>query len=120
MANTLDFTVSLQTRSGSKRPIEDVTDIGENTQAEKRVRAILTILDQFSNKEELDEVKEVAMIAHSIKHDIPIPINYNKAIQDPRYSKQQKEAIQYKIGQLLVNNTYFLSNMVSTTPRPLY
>ncbi len=87
MANTLDFTVFSWTRSGSKRPIEDVTDMGENAQAEKRVRAILIMLNWFGDEEELDEVKEAAMIAYSIKHDIPIPANYNEAIQDPRYSK---------------------------------
>jgi len=54
--------------------------MGENAQAKKRVRAMLIILDWFSNEEELDEVEEVVMIAHSIKHDIPIPANYNKAI----------------------------------------
>ena len=45
------------------------------------------------------------MIAHAAQHNIPIPENYNEAINNLYYSYKWKEAIEFEISQLLVNNT---------------
>ena len=45
------------------------------------------------------------MITYTAQYNIPIPKNYNKAINNLYYSYKQKEAIKFEISQLLINNT---------------
>jgi hypothetical protein len=118
MANTPDFTVGSSIarreglRSGDKRPhdnimaAETIVERENNSNDAKRVKAMLAMLAWFDEEDEWNEGEEAAMVAHAAQHDIPIPKNYNEAINDPHYGHKWKEAIEFEIGQLLVNNTW--------------
>ena len=53
----------------------------------------------------MTNTKEIAMFTYATQINILIPTSYKEAVNDLKYSKQQKEAIELKVGQLLVNNT---------------
>ena len=118
MANTPDFTVENSIvrreglRSGDKRPHDNITapetviERENDSNDAKRVKAMVAMLAWFDEEDELTEEEEAAMIAYAAQHDIPIPENYNEAINDPHYGHKWKEAIEFEIGQLLVNNTW--------------
>ena len=58
---------------------------------------MIIILDQFSNNKDNSKTK-IVIIAFAIKNNIPILKLYKEAINYPRYSKYQQEAIKYKIS----------------------
>ena len=110
ISNTLDFTTRVL-RSATKRAHDDIsTDLGKTTLSDdevnaKRVKAILALLDQFSDKGELSLEEEAAIITSAVKHDILILQSYVEVVNHLDYSKQQKATIDFKVGQLLANNT---------------
>ncbi len=67
---------------------------------------MLALLEWFGDKGEPNQEEEAAMITSVVKHQISILQSYKKAINDLDYSKQWKTVIDFKIGQLLTNNTW--------------
>jgi hypothetical protein len=70
----------------------------------KWLKSIMALITWFDNEKEI-EGEEAIIVTHAATHDIPIPRTYNKAINNPNYSTRWREAIEYKIRQLLANNT---------------
>lgn len=96
-------------RSGltTRKRDEPSTPRAANEEPEaKRIRAMISILNWFEDEDILTEEEEIAMFSFATKVNIPIPKTYKEAVNDPKYAKQWKEAIQQEIGQLLVNNTW--------------
>ncbi len=110
MSNTPDFSQHVL-RSVIKRAHANITtDFRRTAQSDdktdvKHVKAMLALLEWFGDEGEPNQEEEAAMITSAAKHQIPIPQSYKEAINDLDYSKQQKAAIDFKIGQLLANNT---------------
>ena len=90
-------------RSDIKRAREE--GLSEEDADAKRVKAMLAMLDWYSDEID-DPAEEAAMIANAAKHDIRIPTSYKEAVNDPNHGKQWKAAIDFEVGQLLVNNTW--------------
>ena len=107
ISNTPDFTQRIL-RLATKRVYTSITiDLGKTAQSNnkidtKHIKAIIALLEQFSNKPSQEE--ETIIIIYTTEYNIPIPQSYKKAINNPDYSRQQKAAINFKIGQLLMNN----------------
>ena len=59
----------------------------------KRIKVILALLDWFSNNKKMSEIEKAAIIGLAAKYNIPISINYKKAVNYPTYSLQQRAAI---------------------------
>ena len=106
----LDFTTCVL-RSTIKRAYDDIsTDLGKTTLSDdevnaKYIKAILALLDQFSDKGELSLEEEAAMIVSAVKYNILILQSYVEVVNYLDYGKQQKATIDFEVGQLLVNNT---------------
>ncbi len=109
-SNTLDFTIHVL-RSIMKRVHDNIsTDLGKTILSDdevntKHVKAILALLDQFSDKRELSLEKEAAIIVSAVKYNILILQSYVEVVNYLDYGKQQKATIDFEVGQLLVNNT---------------
>jgi hypothetical protein len=73
-----------QLRSSTKRDLAEY-EATEPQREVKRHRAMLAILDWFSDEEDVSAKEEIAMLAQAAKHDIPIPSSYKEAMSDPVY-----------------------------------
>ncbi len=92
MSNTPDFSQHVL-RSATKRAHANITtDLRRTAQSDdktdaKYVKAMLALLEWFSDEGEPNQEEEAAMITSTVKHEIPIPQSYKEAINDLDYSK---------------------------------
>ncbi len=81
------------------------TILSNNKINTKYIKAILALLDQFNNKKKLSLKKKTIIIISIIKYNILILQSYIEVVNYLDYNKQQKAIIDFKISQLLTNNT---------------
>ncbi|KAI0995269.1 hypothetical protein K3495_g12913 [Podosphaera aphanis] len=97
-----------------KRKRDSLDDGGDDVPNSKILKAMLAMLEKIEADDEInesnafltEELVSTAFLSSKVDSDIPIPVTYDQAVNDPKYGSLWQNAIDEEIQSLLANYTW--------------